>query len=255
MPNNYLEPLAPSLRAHRNSFSGLANYDLVSPVESAISNPDFTTAFDEPPPPYPNNVLFVNNSPSDGFSPSAVVPTDSLLSIGSIVQSPLAPVPLRHSSLYHVLKQESPNSPAQGTRQSRASSIAHALEPQELQGREVPLSCTPAVRHRQNSTIGRPQLLLNIEPAAVEVETSPALPQLPVLDLAPPAEAQAQDPVSSDTPPCVAPVVPAQDSSVVTPLEAHTLADSLPDVTTHDYDTVPRLRKVSVPCPFLKCRT
>ena len=253
MPNTYSESLAPLLRTRRNNSSGFANYDLVSPIESVISNSDLSTTFDEPPPPYPNNALLVNNPPSDVFSSSAVLPTESLLNIGPITPSPLAPVPLRHSSLYQVLKHDSPTSPAQGTLQSRASSIAHALEPRGPQARQAPPSCTPVLRDRQNSTISVPELLLSTDQAAstslsvVAVDPSPAgaLPQLPALDLAP--VAQTQSPVSSTTPPCVA--VLTQDVSVVTPLEAHTLADPLPGVTTHDYDTLPRLRKVSIPCP------
>jgi hypothetical protein len=234
----------PLLRAHRNNTSGFANYDLLSPIESAISNPDLPTTFDEPPPPYPNNPLLVSNPPSDVFSSSAVFPAETLL---NITPSPLAPVPLRHSSLYQVLKHESPTSPAQGTLRSRASSIAHALEPQ---ARQVPLPCTPALRDRQGSAFGPPEILLGPEQVASTSLTAVAVDPS-ALDLSPPA--QAQPPVSSATPPCV--VVPAQDVSVVTPIEAHTLTDPLPEVTTHDYDTLPRLRKVSIPCPLPICRT
>jgi hypothetical protein len=250
MPISYSDSLVPLLGAHRGGTSGSTNCDLVSPVESAISNTDFPTLFDEPPPPYQNNALLVSNSQGDIFSSSAVLPTETLLNIGPITPSPLAPVPLRHSSLYQVLKQGSPTSPAQCTLQSRVSSIAHALEPQEPPARQVPPSCTPALRDRQSSIIGPPELFLSTEQAAstslmvAAVDPSPALPQLPAVDLAPPA--QAQPPVSSATSPRV--MALAQGVSVVTPLEAHTLADPPPDVPTHHYDTLPRLRKVS-PCP------
>lgn len=43
--------------------------------------------------------------------------------------------------------------------------------------------------------------------------------------------------------------MPAQDESVVTPLQSHTLVPSQGEVTTQDYDTFPRLRKVRPPCP------
>jgi hypothetical protein len=250
LPNSYSDSLVPLVRAHQGGTSGSASYDLVSPVESAISNPDSYTLFDEPPPPYQNNALVVGNSQGDIFS-SAVLPAETLLNIGPITPSPVAPVPLRHSSLYQVLKQDSRTSLAQGTLRSQASSIAHALEPQEPPARQVPPSCTPALRDRQNTTIGRPELLLNTELAAstsltaVAMNPSPILPQLPSVDLA--RHAQAQSPVSCATPTRV--MAPAQGVSVVTPLEAHTLADPLPDAPTHDYDMLPRLRKVSRPCP------
>jgi hypothetical protein len=239
----------PLLHAHRGGTSGFANYDLLSPVESAISNTDLPTMFDEPPPPYPNDALLVNNPPGDTYLSSAVLPTETLQNIGLNTQSPLAPVPLRHGSLYQALEHDSPTFPAQGTRQSRTSSIAHALEPQEPQARQVPPSCTPVLKDRRSSTIGAPKLFLNAEQGrstllmAVAADPSPDLLQLAAPDRFPPA--QSQPPVSSATPPRG--LAPAQTVSIVTPLEAHTPADLLSDVPTYDYDTLPRLRKVSSP--------
>ena len=93
----------------------------------------------DPPPPYSNNSLLASPL-SDVFTQSALLPTDHHLDDGLIAASPLAPVPLRHSSLYLVLKHDSPNAPAQcALLHSGVSSIARALEPQELQAR--PASC------------------------------------------------------------------------------------------------------------------
>jgi hypothetical protein len=185
----------PHLALRSTTFSRQSNQRLVIPI------------FPQPltsPPPYPHDALLVNNLLSDVFSSSAVFPAETLLNIGLITPSPLAPVSLRHSSLYQVLRHESPTSPAQGTLQSRGSSIAHALEPQ---ARQVPRPCTPALRDRQGSTIGPPEILLSSEKVAstsltaVAVDPSPSLLHLPALDLSPPA--QVQLPVSSATAPCV----------------------------------------------------
>lgn len=230
IPSNHPELL---VQAHRNSTSGFGNYNGLSGI-----NPDHQLAFDEPPPPYPNNSLPV----SDVFSQSALLPTDRHLSVGQITQSPLTPVPLRHSSLYQVLnlKQEYPASPTLGTMtlQSGVSSIAHALELQEPPARQAPPSCTPVIGNARGYQIGASESVMSasqIPTTSLAVVAADPCPPLP----------QAHRPVSSATPPCV--LVPAQNGSVVTPLQAHTLVPALPEVTTHDYDTFPRLRKVSSP--------
>ncbi|KAI0278558.1 hypothetical protein BGY98DRAFT_973348 [Russula aff. rugulosa BPL654] len=215
MPNNHSEML---FQSHRN-YSGLS-----------VIHPDQSLAFDEPPPPYPNNSLPISPF-SDVFSQSALLPTDRLLNVEPITYSPLAPVPLRHSSLYHVLKQESPVSPAQGTL-SGTSSIAHALEPQGSQ-------------NTRGSMIGASESALSASQitttslSAVAPDPGPHLSEDPTTA----TSAQALPPVSSATPPCTP--VAAQHGSVVTSLQAHTLVLSQPEVTTHDYDTFPRLRKSS----------
>jgi len=242
------------LQSHRGSTSSLANYDGLSQIESAM-NPDPLAVFDDPPPPYPNNSLLVHPL-SDGFSQPTLLSTERHLHVGSFTPSPLAPVPLRHSSLYQVLKHDTPISPAQGTLQSGVSSIAHALEPQELQVRQVPPACAPVLGNTRGPMIGASESALSASQftstslaVVAAADLSPALPQLPTL--AP--SAQAQSPVSSATPPSAS--VPAQDGSVVTP-QAHTLAQPIPGVTTQDYDTLPRLRKVSPPlsCPLQTCQ-
>lgn len=232
------------LQSHRSSTSSLANYDGLSPIESAM-NPDPLAVFDEPPPPYPNNSVLVSPL-SDVFSQSALLPTERHLHVGSFTPSPLAPVPLRHSSLYQVLKHDTPISPAQGALQSGVSSIAHALEPRELQERQMPPACTSVLGNTRGPMIGASESALSTGQSTsttslavvAAADPCPALPQLPTL--AP--SAQAQPPVSSATP--LSASVPAQDGSVVTP-QAHTLTQTFPEVTAQDYDTLPRLRKVS----------
>jgi hypothetical protein len=240
MPNNHSEML---VQAHRNSTYGFTNYSGLS-----VIHPDQSITFDEPPPPYPNNSPV---SPlSDVFSQPALLPTDRLLNIEPITSSPLAPVPLRHSSLYQVLKQESPVSPTQGTLQSGTSSIAHALEPQESQTRQAPPLSTPVLGNTRGSMIGASETALSASQitatslAAVAADPCPHFPEDPTTA----TSARALPPVSSATPPCTS--VAAQNGFVVTPLQAHTLVLSQPEVTTHDYDTFPRLRKVSYPLPL-----
>jgi hypothetical protein len=279
VPGNYSEPLVPLFRTHQSgTASGFANFDGLSQFES-IMNSDQLSPLDEPPPPYPNNnSLLVGNLQSDVFSQSGLLPTERhLTDDGSIsgTASPLAPVPLRHSSLYQVLKQNTPISPAQGTQQSGVSLIAHALGPQELQARQAPPVRTPLLGNKRGPTItsdsalsgGQLSTPTSLAPVAAAVEP----PTLPLLHALPPpstsvrAAATAQSPVSSATPPC-AEAVPAQKEpiAVVTPTQAHTLVQSIPELTTQDYDTLPRLRKVSfyprastipLPLPFQdKCR-
>ena len=241
MPNNHSEML---VQAHRNSTNGFSNYNGLSVVHS-----DQYIAFDEPPPPYPNSSLPVSPL-RDVFSQSAPLPSDRLLNVEPITYSPLAPVPLRHSSLYQVLKQESPTSPAQGTLHSGTSSIAHALELQESQTRQAPPLETPVFGNTRGSMIGASESALSASQitttslASVAVDPCPHLPDDPTAATSAPA----QSPVSSTTPPCTS--VAAQNGSVVTSMQAHTLVLSQPEVTTHDYDTFPRLRKVSYPLPL-----
>jgi hypothetical protein len=241
MPNNHSEML---VQAHRNNPYGFANYSGLSVV-----HPDQSITFDEPPPPYPNNSLPVSPL-SDVFSQPALLPTDRLLNVEPITISPLAPVPLRHSSLYQVLKQESPASPAQGTLQFGTSSIAHALELQESQTRQAAPLSTPVFGNTRGSMIGASESALSASQitttslAAVAADPCLHLPEDPTAV----TSAQALSPVSSATPPCTS--VAARRGSVVTPLLAHTLVSSQPEVTTHDYDTFPRLRKVSYPLPL-----
>lgn len=75
--------------------------------------------------------------------------------------APLVPVPLCHSSLYQVLDQESPASPAQGTLQFGESSTVHALDPQESQTPQAPLSSTPVLGNTQGSTVGASESALS----------------------------------------------------------------------------------------------
>jgi hypothetical protein len=236
-------------------------------------NHDQLTPFDEPPPPYPNNnSLLVSTPLSDVFPPSALLPTERhLCDDGSMADtgSPLAPVPLRHSSLYQVLKQDTPISSARGTVQSGVSSIAHALQPQELQAQQAPPQPTPVLGNTRGPILtiggtsgsalsgGQLSKSTSLTPVTVVVEP-PMLPRLPALSPSSTgvgAAGTAQSPVSPSTSPCSAAVSGRKESAlVVTPLQTHTLAQSLPEVTTQDYDTLPRLRKVSFdprnPCPF-----
>jgi hypothetical protein len=241
MPNNHSEML---VQAHRNSSNGFANYN-----GDSVIHPDQSITCDEPPPPYPNKSLPVSPL-SDVFAQPALPPTDRLLNVEPITYSPLALVPLRHNSLYQVLKQESPASPAQGTLQYGTSSIAHALQPQESQTREAPPLSMPVLGNTRGSVIGASESALSASQitttslAAVAADPCPHFPEDPTAA----TSARALPPVSSATPPCTS--VAAQNESVVTPLQAHTLVLSQPEVTTHDYDTFPRLRKVSSPIPL-----
>lgn len=257
MPSTYPESWGPLFQTHRSGTAGFANYDGLSQIGSTML-PDQSTRFDEPPPPYPNNSLLVSPL-SDVFTQPALLPTQRHLDDGLIAASPLAPVPLRHSSLYQVLKHDSPNVHAQGTLlHSGVSSIAHALEPQELQARPAPPACTPAnvPGNARGPTLGAPEPASSASvgqvtsTSSLDVVTAATadpgpgltLPQIPTL----PPSARAQALVSSTTSPRA--VLPAQNEPVVTPPQAHTLAQSLPEVTaTQDYDTLPRLRKVSPP--------
>jgi hypothetical protein len=160
IPSNHPEML---VQAHRNGLTNFENYNYNGP---SVINPDQPLSIDEPPPPYANNSLPVSPlSDVDVFSQSVLLRPDRRLSGGPVTQSPLTPVPLRHSSLYHVVKpEESPASPTQGTLQSRESSIAHALELQEPQPRHVHPSCTPILGNARarGSTIGASESALSI---------------------------------------------------------------------------------------------
>lgn len=242
MPSSFSGSTLPALHLHRGSTSSLASHEEFPQTEPAIDSDQ--GLFDEPPPPYTNNSLVVHPL-SNVFPPPAVLPGDRLLNLGPITSSPLAPVPLRHSSLYQVLKHESPASPSLGTLQSRVSSLAHALEPQDPQARQAPLPCTPALGDRLGSYgISAPspnatQMTSTSLTLVAGAGARSTLVQVPIP--AAPTPAQTQGLVSSETP-----HAPAQNLSVVTPSHAHTLAHSFPEVATHDYDTLPRLRKVSL---------
>jgi hypothetical protein len=172
--------------------------------------------------------------------------SDRLLNVGPMTPSPLAPVPLRHSSLYQVLKHESPASPLTGTLHSRASSLAHALEPQDPQARQAPRPGHGDRLDPYGISARSPNMTTSLNLAAAPGDFRSNLVQVPRLTLPAPAQTQ-QAPFSAETSPTAARAnPPAQNLSIVAPLQAHTLAHALPEATTHDYDTLPRLRKVSV---------
>ncbi|KAF8267086.1 hypothetical protein EI94DRAFT_77039 [Lactarius quietus] len=209
--------------------------------------------FDEPPPPYTNNSLTVHPL-GNAFQQPAVFSNDRFLS--PMTSSPLAPVPLRHCSLYQVLKHESPASPLTGTLHSRVSSLAHALEPQDPQARQAPLPCASALGDRLGfSGISAPSpsaTQTHTRSTSLNLVTSPADPcsnlvQVPSLALSAPAQMQSH--VSSKTPPTARANAPSQNSSVITPSHSHTLAHPFQEAPTHDYDTLPRLRKLQPALP------
>jgi hypothetical protein len=150
------------IQAHLNSMFGFGNYNGLSLV-----NPDQSMAFNKPLPPYLNNSLPVSPM-SDVFLQSALLSTasDCLLSMGPIVPPPLTPVPLGHSSLYQVLKLDSPPSPVL---QCGMSSIAHPLGPQELQAQQASPSCAPVLGSAQRSMIGTSESAGQTSLAAVAV--------------------------------------------------------------------------------------
>jgi len=244
MPSNYSEPSMLPPQTRRISAPGFGNYDGFSGIGS-VMDLDPSTPIDEPPPPYPTNSMLV--SPMSDILNSTLLRPD----VGSITPSPLAPVPQRHNSLYQVLKHESQASPAQGTVSSPMSSIAHALELPEQPVRLVPPPRTPALRNRRGPTIGASETSLGVSQIAstslAGMAVADARLSVPKLSTLPAAQVQVQPPVSCATPPSAATMQAQNGSAVVTPLHGHTLAQSLPEVTTNDYDTLPRLRKVSTP--------
>jgi hypothetical protein len=146
-PSDRPEMLA---EAHRNSSpSGFGDHN-----GHPVINLDQPIAFDEPlaSPPYWNDSVTISPL-GDASLQSALLPNagDHSLSMGQIMPPPLTPMPLRHSSLYQVLKQDPPPSPVP---QSAASSIAHALELQEPQVRQASLSHTPVLGNAPGPTIG-----------------------------------------------------------------------------------------------------
>ena len=238
MSSSFSGAALPALHLHRGRTSSFASHGELPQTMPTIDSDQ--SLFDEPPPPYTNNSQTIHPL-GNVFPPSAVLSGDRLLSVGPITSTPLAPVPLRHSSLYQVLKHESPASPLTGTLQSRVSSLAHALEPQDPQAQQAPLPCTPALGGRQGS-YGILAPLPNesqMTSTSVNLAGDPrsTLVRVPHLAASAPAQAQALG-VSSEMPPTMS--APAQKLNLVT----HTLAHSFPEVATHDYDTLPRLRKV-----------
>ncbi|KAN0131042.1 hypothetical protein V8E53_011175 [Lactarius tabidus] len=253
IPSSFSGSAHPALHLRRGGTSSFASHEELSQTMPAFESEQ--GFFDEPPPPYTNSSQIVH-SLGNAFQQPAVLSTDRFLNLGPMTSSPLAPVPLRHSSLYQVLKHESPASPLTGTLQSRVSSLAHALEPQDPQARQAPLPCTPVGGDRLGSygiSASSPKpnanqmtsMSLNLVSAPVDPCSN--LVQVPRLSLLAPAQRQTL--VSSETRPTARVNAPAQNLSVVTPLHTHTLAPPFPEVTTHDYDTLPRLRKLQPALP------
>ena len=237
----------PGFQAHQGYTSSFENQEEFLQTESKMGCDQ--SAFDEPPPPYTNHSLVAHHPLSNNLPPSAVL-TRHLRNVGPITSSPLAPVPLRHSSLFQVLKHESPASPSIGTFQhSRVSSLAHALEPQGPQARQTPLPCTPALGDRQGtfgisapspSATQMSSMSLNL---VAPGDACPTLVQVPPQSV----PAHAQGPLSSETPSINVTVNATTHSlSLVTPLSPRTLAPSFPEVANQDYEMVPRPRKVSL---------
>jgi len=255
IPSNYSEP-AMSLPQAGNSAPGFANYGL-SGIES-VMNLDPFTPINELPPPYSTNSMLV--SPIGNISQSTVLEPERFADVGSIMPSPLAPVPQRHSSLYWVLKHEFQASPAQGKMPSATSSIAHplALELQERQTRLVPRPCTPAFGNRWDLSIGAfetslspSQIASTALAAMAKADARPAAPKLPTLPVGSTCQVQVRSRVSCATPPSTATMQAQKGFAGVTCWRGHMLASS-PKVITNDYDTLPRVRKVSTPstpCP------
>ena len=230
MPNNF--PGA-TLPLHRGSMPSFPTHEELSQTEPVIDSDQ--SLIDEPPPPYTNDAQVI-------YPLGTVLPADHFLDVDPNTPSPLAPVPQRHSSLYQVLKHETPASPLPGTLQSRVSSLAHALEPQDPQARQAPRPYTPAFRDR----LGSYGISANATQMSSMSLTLAGDPRSTLLEGRVPAPAQTQALVSSETPLTAGVNAPSQNLSVVTPLQAHTLAHSYPEVPNHDYDTLPRLRKVSL---------
>ena len=240
IPNSFSGQALPALHLHRGGMSSFASQEELSQTMPAIDSSQ-SILFDEPPPPYTNNY-----SLGDAYPQPAVLSSDRLLNVGQMTHPPLAPVPLRHSSLYQVLKHESPASPLTGTIHSRVSSLAHALEPQDPQARQAP---RPGHGDRLGSygiSAPSPNMTTSLNLTAAPGDLCSNLVQVPRLTLHAPAQTQ-QALVSAETSPTAARAnPPAQNLSAVAPLHAHTLAHALPEATNQDYDTLPRLRKVSV---------
>jgi len=240
----------PPSQAARNSVPGFANYSLSS-IGSVVNFDTFPfTPIDELPRPHLANPMLV--SPLGNIFSQATVPEPERLSdVGSIT---LTPVPQHHSSLYRVLEHGFQPSPTQGTMPSATSSVAHALELQEQPTQLVPPPCMPAFGNRWDLKIGPSETSLSGSQiistplvAMTEADARLTVPKLPALPVGSTCQVQVPSPVSCAMPPR-APTTQAQNgSAAVTPLRGHTVARSLPEVTTNDHDTLPRLRKVSTP--------
>ncbi|KAH9011417.1 hypothetical protein EDB83DRAFT_2322200 [Lactarius deliciosus] len=241
----------PALCLNWGGISSLAGHEELSQTNSERPATDhWKRLFDEPPSPYPNN----SHPPLSGvFLPDAALSTDHLWNIDPMTSSPLAHVPLRQSSLYQVLKHELPALPSL---HSRMSSLAHALDPQDPQAHQAALPCTPAPGDR----IGSFGMSAPSPNAAHQVSTSlplgagagdpssfSTLVQVPHPVVSAPAQTQGS--VSSEAPPTTCAIAPPQNLSIVTLLHAHFPAHSFPEVATHDYDTLPRLRKLQPALP------
>ncbi|KAF8263303.1 hypothetical protein EI94DRAFT_605306 [Lactarius quietus] len=242
IPSSYSGSTLPALNLHRGDTSSLASHEELSQIMPVIDSDQ--SFFDEPPPPYTNNSLTVHPL-GNAFQQPAIFSNDRFLS--PMTSSPLAPVPLKH---------ESPDSPLTGTLHSRVSSLAHALEPQDPQARQAPLPCASALGDRLGSSgISAPSpsaTQTHTRSTSLNLATSPAVPcsnlvQVPSLALSAPAQMQSH--VSSKTPPTARANAPSQNSSVITPSHSHTLAHPFQEATTHDYDTLPRLRKLQPALP------
>ena len=245
IPDTFSGSTLPALHLHRGGTTSFASHEELSQTMPAFDSSQ-SFLFDEPPPPYTNNYPLGN-----GFPQSAVLSTDRFLNVGPMTSSPLAPVPLRHSSLYQVLKHETPASPSTGTLHSRVSSLAHALEPQDPQARQARLPCMPALGDRLGSygisaslpDAATPMSSMSLHPTA-PADPCSTLVQVPRLALPVPTQTQAL--LSSEMSPTARANAPAKKLSVVTPSHTHTLAHPFTEATSHDYDMLPRLRKVSL---------
>ncbi|KAH9022648.1 hypothetical protein EDB85DRAFT_1895170 [Lactarius pseudohatsudake] len=253
IPNCFSGSTQPALHLHWGGISSFASHEEFSQTDSEQPVTDYwqpESLFDEPPAPYPNNSC----PPLSGvFLPDPVLSTDRRWNIDPMTSSPLAPLPLRHSSLYQVLKHELPAPPSIGTLHARMSSLAHALEPQDPQARQAALPCTPALGDRLGSFgVSAPSpnaasMSLSLGGWAGDPSSCSTLVQVPCLVVSAPTQTQGS--VSSEALPTTCADAPPQNLSIVTPLHAHTPAHSFPEVATHNYDMLPRLCKLQPALP------
>ena len=256
IPSSFSGPAITAPHLHCGGTSSFAGHEELSQTMPAFDSEQ--CFFDKPPPPYTNNFQIVHPLSNTSQQP-AVLSTDRSLNLGPITSSPLAPVPLRHSSLYQVLKHESSALPRTGTHQSRVSSLAHALEPHhDPQARQAPLSASgdrlgPYGMSAVSASPPNANQMTSTSLHLVSAPVDPCSNLVPVPCLSLPGPAQTQSLVSAETQLAATRATsPAQNLSVVRPMHTHNthiLAPPFPEVTTHDYERLSRLRKVS----YLNC--
>ncbi|KAI0260929.1 hypothetical protein BC834DRAFT_845849 [Gloeopeniophorella convolvens] len=246
VPGGYTQYPVPAVNPYRHVTSGFVAYNEYS--QAPVASHTQSVFFDEPPPAYPSATPLHVHAQSDLLIPvQPVQPRMHALDAAAISPSPLAPRPTRHSSFYHVLKHESPASPALGMPQPSASSIAHALsEPQEQPYREAPPS-RMLVRGYATSAPNSSSSGSGTPPISHVPEASGSLGTLPRSPPLVPTQA-----VGSSGPRAVSPrITVASQRRKTTRMQTRARAHASPDTSLADHDAFPRLRKLQPALPVV----